>query len=156
VLSSLNVLNDLGVVGSVYGNNLSTQKAFTFNCNTPCNIGGSTFFRYDIDLTKYTIFITNVSGGTLRKFKFMSWLTSGAHNSGLYSLNYDIDYSFAQNLIPSTFNGLNALSYGFPTHNYNLNQVTSNGVFLWAHTFNILSFFSFKSGSFQAIIIDYL
>jgi hypothetical protein len=86
----------------------------------------------------------------------MSWLTSGAHNSGIYSLNYDIDYSFGKNLIPSTFNGLNALAYGFPTNIYNLSQVTSNGVFLWAQTFNILSFFSFKSGSFQAIIIDYL
>jgi hypothetical protein len=74
-----------------------------------------------LDMIKYTIFNTNVTGGTLKKFKFMSLLTSGTHNSGSYSLNYDIDFSFAQIFIPPTFNGLNALAYGFPTKNYNLN-----------------------------------
>ena len=146
----------VAATGSVYANNLASQKPFTFTCSSVCTIGGRNFFRYDIDLTKYTKFITNVSGGTLRKFKWMSWLSSGAHNSGQYSLNYDIDYAYAQNLTPISYNGLNVLAYGFPCTNYNLNQVTPNGVFLWAYNFNIISFISVKNGNFQAIMIDYL
>ena len=152
----VNVSKNLMVAGSISANNLSTQKPFTFTCSSVCTIGGKTFYRYDIDLTKYTKYITNGVGGTLRKFKWMSWLSSGAHNSGQYSLNYDIDYAYAQNLSPISLNGFNVLAYGFPT-NYNLNQVTPNGVFLWAYNFNFISCISFKAGSnFQAIIIDYL
>jgi hypothetical protein len=154
--TKVDILNDLNVVGSMYSSNISTQKSFTFNCSSVCTIGGRNFFRYDIDLKKYTKFITNVSGGTLRKFKWMSWLSSGAHNSGQYSLNYDIDYAFAVMISPPSFNGLNVLAYGFPYTNYNLNQITPNGVFLWAYNFNIISFISVKNGNFQAIIIDYL
>ena len=43
----------------------------------------------------------------------MGWLSSGAH-SGLYSLNYDIDYSFCQLENLSNYNGLNAFAYGWP------------------------------------------
>ena len=152
----VNVSKNLMVAGSISANNLSTQKPFTFTCSSVCTIGGKTYYRYDIDLTKYTKYITNAVGGTLRKFKWMSWLSSGAHNSGQYSLNYDIDYAYAQNLSPISLNGFNVLAYGSPT-NYNLNQVTPNGVFLWAYNFNYISCISFKTGSnFQAIIIDYL
>ena len=152
----VNVSKNLVATGSIYANNLPSQKPFTFTCSSVCSIGGRNFFRYDIDLTKYTKFITNVSGGTLRKFKWMSWLSSGAHNSGQYSLNYDIDYAFAAMMSPPSLNCLNVLAYGFPYTNFNLNQVTPNGVFLWAYSFNIISFISVKNGNFQAIIIDYL
>jgi len=152
----VNVSQNLVATGSIYANNLATEKFFTFTCSSACTIGGKTYYRYDIDLTKYTKSITNALGGTLRKFKWMSWLSSGAHNSGQYSLNYDIDYAYAQNLSPISLNGLNVLANGFPT-NYNLNQVTPNGVFLWAYNFNYISCISFTAGgNFQAIIIDYL
>jgi hypothetical protein len=152
----VNVSKNLVVTGSIYSNNLSSQKPFTFTCSSVCSIGGKNYFRYDIDLTKYTKYITNVAGGTLRKFKWMSWLSSGAHNSGQYSLNYDIDYAYSIWLVPPSLNGLNVLAYGFPCTNYNLNRVTPNGTFLWAYNFNTLSFISVKNGNFQAIIIDYL
>ena len=84
----------------------------------------------------------------------MCWLSSGAHNSGLYSLNYDIDYSLCQNL--SNFNGLNALAYGFPYNNYNLNQITPNGLFIWKYTFDYMTIFSKNQINLQCIIIDYL
>ena len=58
----------------------------------------------------------------------MSWLLSGAHNSARYYLNYNIDCAFA-NLPLSPCSGLNALAYGFPCNNYNLNQVTPTGTF---------------------------
>ena len=112
------------------------------------------YYRYDLDLTKYTTFITIGTTTQTRKFKFMCWLSSGAHNSGLYSLNYDIDYSLCQNL--SNFNGLNALAYGFPYDNYKLNQITPNGLFIWKYTFDYITIFSKNLINLQCIIIDYL
>ena len=84
----------------------------------------------------------------------MCWLSSGAHNSGLYSLNYDIDYSFSSNL--NNYNGLNALAYGFPYPNYNLNQVTPNGLFIWKNTFNYITIFCKTQINLHCMIIDYL
>jgi hypothetical protein len=88
--NKVNVSNDLFILGSVRSSNMCTQKGFTFNCNTICAIVNDVYYRYDIDLTRYTTFNTTTSGSQLRKFNFMSWLTSGAHNTGKYSLNYDI------------------------------------------------------------------
>ena len=151
----VNVSKNLVATGSIYANNLASQKPFTFTCSTLCAIVNTQYYRYDLDLTQYTTYITNSSGSMLRKFKWMSWLASGAHNTGQYSLNYDIDYAYAQNISP-TYNGLNALAYGYPCNNYNLNQVTPNGVFIWAYTFNQITIFSNIQASYQAIIIDYL
>jgi hypothetical protein len=154
--NKVNVSNDLNVFGSVRSTNLCTQKGFTFNCNTICAIVNDVYYRYDIDLTKYTTFNTTTSGSQLRKFRFMSWLTSGAHNTGKYSLCYDIDYANAINLNPISSNGLNVIAYGFPHENYNLNTVTPNGCFIWKYDFDRITFFSNIPASFQAIIIDYL
>ena len=154
--TKVNISNDLFILGSVRSSNMCTQKGFTFNCNTICAIVNDVYYRYDIDLTKYTTFNTTTSGSQLRKFKFMSWLTSGAHNTGKYSLNYDVDYANAQNLNPSTYNGLNAIAYGFPHDNFNLNTVTPNGCFIWKYDFDRITFFSNIQASFQAIIVDYL
>jgi hypothetical protein len=150
------ISNDLNVIGSVRSANIATQKPFTFNCNTACTINGTTYYRYDINLSNYTTYITNTSGSQLRKFKWMSWLTSGGHTIGQYSLNYEIDYANAQNIVPQFYNGLNVVAYGFPTNNINLNQVNPNGAFLLAVNFNQISLISNKAASFQAIIIDYL
>jgi hypothetical protein len=152
--NNITVGNTLNVVGSIFGNNINTQKAFNIIINTPCQIGSTAYYRYDLDLTKYTTYITIGTTTTTRKFKFMCWLSSGAHNSGLYSLNYDIDYSFCQNL--SGYNGLNALAYGFPYQNYNLDKITPNGFFIWKYTFNYMTIFSKNQINLQCIIIDYL
>jgi len=152
--SNITVGNTLNVVGSIFGNNINTQKSFNIIVNTICQIGSTQYYRYDLDLNKYTTFITIGTTTTTRKFKFMCWVSSGAHNSGLYSLNYDIDYSFCQNL--SNYNGLNALAYGFPYDNYNLNQITPNGLFIWKYTFDYMTIFSKNQINLQCIIIDYL
>jgi len=154
--AKVNVSNDVNILGSVRSTNICTQKGFTFTCNTVCAIVNDVYYRYDIDLTKYTTYNTTTSGSQLRKFKFMSWLTSGAHNSGKYSLNYDVDYANAQNLNPITYNGLNVIAYGFPHDNLNLNTVTPNGCFIWKYDFNRITFFSNIQASFQAIIVNYL
>ena len=154
--TKVNILNDLNIIGSVHSNNISTQKPFTFNCSTVCTINGTTYYRYDIDLTTYTTYTTTTSGSQLRKFKWMSWLTSGAHKSGQYNLNYEIDYANALNVVPISYNGLNVVAYGFPTDNINLTQVNPNGSCLLAVNFNQISLISNRAASFQAIIIDYL
>ena len=84
----------------------------------------------------------------------MCWIKTGAHNSGLYSLNYDIDYSFTTGL--SNYNGLNALAYGYPYENYRLNKITPNGLFIWKVDFDYLTIFSINQINLQCIIIDYL
>jgi hypothetical protein len=152
--NQITAASSLNVVGSIYAPNIPNQTPFTIYINTPCVIGSTNYYRYDLDLTKYTTYITVGTIAQTRKFKFMCWLSSGAHNSGLYSLNYDIDYSFSSNL--NNFNGLNALAYGFPYPNYNLNQVTPNGLFIWKNTFNYITIFCKTQINLHCLIIDYL
>ena len=85
------------MTGNVFGANIPKKSEFTITLGGLATIGSKTYSRYDLDLTQYTKFITvgNAAESTnTRKFKFMSCLATGAHNSGLYSLNYDIDYFF--------------------------------------------------------------
>jgi hypothetical protein len=117
-------------------------------------IGSTTYYKYDLDLRLYTKVKTITPTTTTRKFKFMCWIKSGAHNSDLYSLNYDIDYSFCSNL--SANNGLNVLAYGFPYENLRLNKITPNGLFIWKVDFNYITIFSKFEIDLEAIIIDYL
>ena len=79
---------------------------------------------------------------------------SGAHNFGMYSLNYDIDYSFTVGL--NNYNGLNALAYGYPYENYRLNKITPNGLFIWKLDFNYITVFGLLPALLQCVIIDYL
>ena len=134
------VSNDLNVNGRVYGSNIPSKI-------TCCTLNNTTYYKYDIDLTKYTTSITNGTS-TLRKFKWMSWLYTGFHNASQYSLNYDVDFAY-------TTNGLNVLAYGFPCNNYNLNSICSNGCILFAYDYNTITVYSLKSSNFQVLIIDY-
>jgi len=160
IQGSTTINSTLNCVGNIYAPNIPSQAAFNVIISTPCIIGSKTYYRYDLDLTKYTTYITIAPTTQTRKFKFMSWLTSGAHNSGLYSLNYDIDYSFINYTGLGTlaaYNGLNALAYGYPYQNYNLNQITPNGLFIWKYTFNYITIFaSVQNTNLQCLIIDYL
>ena len=109
------------------------SSLFLISVNTTCTIGSSSYYKHDIDLTKYTTYITPSAFTTLRKFKFMCALATGAHNAGLFSLNIDIDCSYINYTGLgglSVFNGVNALAYGSPSANYNLNQMTPNGLFI--------------------------
>ena len=160
-------LSSLNVSGNIFGLNIPKKSEFSVILTGTFTIGSSLYSRYDIDLTQYTKYITvsNAAGSTTtRRFKFMSCLATGAHNAGLYSLNYDIDYSFLSYTglgnLPS-YNGLNAVALGYPYPNYNLNKVTPNGVFIWKNSFNYLTIYgiqgyNFSSYEFQVIIIDYL
>ena len=83
----------------------------------------------------------------------MCWLQSGNHINALgnFSLNYDINYSQTS---PGV---INALAYGFPsTNNMAMNQITSNGLFIWKYTFDYITLFSTNPANLQCLIIDYL
>jgi hypothetical protein len=146
--------NDVTANSNLYALNLPKKSTFNIIILTPCMIGSTTYYKYDLDLRLYTKVKTITPTTTTRKFKFMSWIKSGAHNSGIYSLNYDIDYSFCSNL--SANNGLNVLAYGYPYENLKLNKITPNGVFIWKVDFNYITIFSKSQVDLEAIIIDYL
>jgi hypothetical protein len=167
-LSSCSILNvnSLNVIGtSVFNNDVTAKsnlyalnipKKIMFNCDItiPCTIGSTTYYKYDLDLRLYTKVLTIAPTTTTRKFKFMCSIASGAHNSGLYSLNYDIDYSYAVSL--TNFNELNVIAYGYPYENMRLDKITPNGLFIWKVDFNYVTIFSLVQINLQCIIIDYL
>jgi hypothetical protein len=146
--------NDVTANSNLYALNLPKKSTFNIIILTPCMIGSTTYYKYDLDLRLYTKVKTITPTTTTRKFKFMCWIKSGAHNSGLYSLNYDIDYSFTTGL--SNYNGLNALAYGYPYENYRLNKITPNGLFIWKVDFDYITIFSISQINLEVIIIDYL
>jgi hypothetical protein len=160
--NEITATNTLNVVGNIYANNIANQTPFTVVVTTPCTIGSKTYYKYDIDLTKYTTYITPSPYTQTRKFKFMCSLSSGAHLAGMYSLNYDIDYSeinynpvgLQGNL--AQYNGINAIAFGFPYPNINMNSITPNGLFIWKNTFNYITIYSLVQINLQCIIIDYL
>ena len=160
--NEITATNTLNVVGNIYANNIANQTPFTVIVTTPCVIGSKVYYKYDIDLTKYTTYIVPGPYTQTRKFKFMCSLSSGAHLAGMYSLNYDIDYSeinynpvgLQGNL--AQYNGINAIAFGFPYPNINMNQITPNGLFIWKNTFNYITIYSLVQINLQCIIIDYL
>ncbi len=120
----------------------------------------SSYYKYDLDLRQYTISNTTFPFISIRKFEFICSLASGANTAWSYSLNYDIDYSDIN--YPSTgaslaqYNGLNVIGCGFPYPNTKLNQIKSNGLFLWKNTFNYIIMFSKNQVNLHCVIRDYL
>ena len=107
----------------------------SFTASTPCIIGTTNYYRYDIDLRLYTKSINPGPFTQTRKFQFMSWLATGAHNSGFNSLNYCIDYSSIN------YTGIGSLSVY---------------IFIWKNSFDYITFFATLQFDIEAIIIDFL
>ena len=147
----------LDVSGPITATNIMKKKIFTFTCSSIINFGGTIYYRYDIDLSLYTSVYLRYSGQTLlsklRKFKWMSWLTTGVHEIG-YDLNYDISYSYKVNA-PNM--GLNVCAYGWPFESKLLSSVNPNGPFLLRNSFDYITFCcSVQNTVITAMIIDYL
>ena len=119
----------------VTANNMIKKSLFTFTCSTPITINGSTYYRYDIDLnlytTAYTRYGTTLLGKT-RKFKWMSWLRSGVHNTG-YDLDYEISYSYKYSS-PESFT---VCAYGWPE---NKSLTSINNSCLLRNTIDCITF----------------
>jgi hypothetical protein len=161
--SSLNIhgattcSSTLNIIGSINAPNITRKKGFSFTCSTPVTLNGAQYYRYDIDLNLYTTFVEKYYGQTLsnktRKFKWMSWLTTGSHELG-FNLNYDIAYSYKY--IPP-LNGLFVSAYGWPYDNKTLSLVHPDKHFLLRNTFDYLTFCcKIQHTLVSGIIIDYL
>jgi len=57
------ILKNLNVQGSIYCQNVMRKQTFNFVC-APITINGTTYYRYDIDLNRYTAYYTRTSGAT--------------------------------------------------------------------------------------------
>ena len=153
--------SNLNILGNVYAANLPNVSTFTIYITKSVLINSTTHYKYDLDLRQYTTSNITFPFISVRKFKFMCTLASGAHNLGVYSLNYDIDYSDVN--YPSTgpqqslaqYNGINCLAVGFPYDNLKLNQITSNGLFLIKKNFNYITIVSRNQVALLCVIIDY-
>ena len=125
-LSSLNVYG-ISTFVNIFATDLPKKSIFVFTVSTPCIIGTTHYHRDDIDSRLYTKSINPGPFTQTRTFQFISWLAIGSHNSGLDSLTYCVDYSLVNYTglcSLSTYNGVNAMPYGYPYNNYNLNKVT--------------------------------
>ena len=62
------------------------KSMLSFTVSTPCIIESTNYYRHDIVLRLYTKSIKPGPFTQTRKFQFMSWLATMAHNSGFNSL----------------------------------------------------------------------
>jgi hypothetical protein len=162
VMGNATMNSNLNVVGNIYAANLPNVSTFNIVITKSVLINSGQYYKYDLDLRSYTTSNTTFPFISVRKFKFMCSLASGAHNLGMYTLNYDIDYSDIN--YPSTgpqaslaqYNGLNCLAVGFPYDNLKLNQITSNGLFILKKDFNYIIIVSKNPVNLICVIIDYL
>jgi hypothetical protein len=115
--------SNLNILGNMYAANVPNVSTFNVVITTSVLLNSSTYYKYDLDLRQYTMSNTTFPFISIRKFKFICSLASGAHNAGSYSLNYYIDYRNIN--YPSTgpqaslaqYNGLNVIACGFPYPN---------------------------------------
>jgi hypothetical protein len=140
----------------VSASNMIKKSLFNFTCSTPVVFNGQTYYRYDIYLNSYTKSYITYTGSVLqsytRKFKWMSWLNSGANNTN-HELNYDITYTQRFYSSPGFF----VCAYGWPNENKTLSTLSSNGTCLLKNTFDYITVCSsIQNTLMSAIIIDYL
>jgi hypothetical protein len=162
VQGNTTINSNLNVLGNIYASNLPNVSTFNIIITKSVLINSNQYYKYDLDLRPYTTSNTTFPFISIRKFKFMCSLASGAHNMGLYTLNYDIDYSDIN--YPSTgpqaslaqYNGINCLAVGFPYNNLKLNQITSNGLFILKKDFNYIIIVSKNQVNLLCMITDYL
>ena len=162
VQGNTTINSNLNVLGNIYAANLPNVSTFNIVITKSVLINSGQYYKYDLDLRPYTTSNTTFPFISIRKFKFMCSLASGAHNLGLYTLNYDIDYSDIN--YPSTgpqaslaqYNGINCLAVGFPYDNLKLNQITSNGLFILKKDFNYIIIVSKNQVNLLCMITDYL
>ena len=120
---------DMPIVGKHYG--------FYISITTPININGTTFYKYDINLTPYTekgiIQIGPQSGDTFRSFKIRVMLATMYFSYIINDLPnvcyYEVFMSYKNTAAPPGVAGLNACAIGFP-HNPTLQTIMPNNLFV--------------------------
>ena len=138
--------------------NIIKKYAFNFNCSSSILIGATTYYKYDIDLTKYTI--TKINGTTpFRIFNIKIFIASAyfeVQNSGIPNiLSYEI---FMSNPVdagtPVGNTGINISAIGVPL-NYKLNQINPTYITLMrTANFNYLSVIATVNNTLCSCIIQ--
>jgi len=132
------VANQLSINGIISGENIGVKTPLFFTTNRNVTIYGTTFSVYDIDLTKYTKFIT-LDGYNIRQFRIRHWPADG--NFELSSTNFNELYLKRYDIFMSNKNGLSIFSLSSPLENYYLRD-TFGSQFLYRNTLNSLIFCS--------------
>jgi len=141
--------------------NIQKKNGFQITCSTPITLNGTTYYKYDIDLTKYTQNST-LSDGTssYRIFNINCFIASGYFNLLSNNLprvfNYNV-YMSNKTAAGDGPAGINICATGTP-ENFNLDKIPSNYVFLLrTNNYNYLSVVTTQSGvSVNCIIMDNL
>lgn len=150
----------LYVNGNIYANNICFKSMFYVQFpSTTTSFNGSSFYAYDIDLTKYTtaIYTETGSGGTtqVRKFRISTFLFTGyfLDSFAICDIEYSIYLSYLSGYTPTYYNGTYLIANGTPV-NRNLQNIVSQNVFLIKNTFNIITLMSTNASLLLACIIE--
>lgn len=116
---------------------VAKHYGFYITINTSININGTTYYKYDIDLTPYTqkgiIQIGPQSGDTFRSFKIRVMLGTMYFSYIINDLPnvcyYEVFMSYKNTAAPPGVAGLNACAIGYP-HNPTLQTIMPNNLFV--------------------------
>jgi hypothetical protein len=76
------IISNLNVLGNVYAANLPNVSTFNIVITKSVLINSGQYYKYDLDLRPYTTSNTTFPFISVRKFKFMCSLASGARGNG--------------------------------------------------------------------------
>ena len=141
---------------------LQKKIGITFTCSTAITLSGTIYYKYDIDLTKYTQNLILSNGSYYRVFSINCYIASGYFNLLSNNLprvfNYNVYMSNELTVGESgEIAGINICATGTP-ENFNLDKIPPNYLYLLrTDNYNYLSIVSIQSGiSVNCIIIDNL
>ena len=164
VSGNINSNNNISAITFLENNVSLTTKyikkyGFSFLTATPIAIVNTPYFKYDIDLDKYTTIINFDNLVPTRKFRIMTWIKSGYHEvSPMSNLDYEIVMSNpGTNGSNGGKAGLNIQAYSHTdTQNYKLDKTAATGQFILRNSFDYLSYVStVLNTNIACLIIDY-
>ena len=173
VLSTLNVsgfttlngnvtcLNNLNVLGNINAPNLDSKAGFTFTCASTLVLNSTTYYKWDIDLTKYTtsLQLPQGAGYNLRKFRIYTWLASSDLRQSTGRLDENSYSIWMSNLSGVYSIRAYGICAGFITDNYYLTKIpaVASPQFLLSNSYTNLTYASSILGTYvMCLIIDEL
>jgi hypothetical protein len=145
--------------------NIQKKNGFKITCSKPITLNGNAYFKYDIDLTKYTQNLLLSDNSPYRSFNINCFIASGYFNLLSNNLPRVFNYNVYMSNEASTggngeiagIEGINICATGTP-ENYNLDKIPPNYLFLLrTNDYNFLSVVTTQSDLVvNCIIMDNL
>jgi hypothetical protein len=123
----------LNVVGKIDGY-VASRVPIYFITSRNVTINGKVHSAYDLDLNKYTKFLT-LDGRKFRQFRLRSW-----HASGNFETLDEMALTYS--IYMSDLNGLSIKAYAGPYVNFALDQVNTVTPTFYRNTFDIITYLS--------------